>query len=107
MGIKGDKSSQDGAMAAELLIEKLSVMEGITSKKMFGGHGIFYDEKMFGIIDSKGTYFLKVDDNIKTDFISKGATQHSKMPYYSIPNEVFENNEELISWVKKSISLNS
>jgi DNA transformation protein len=106
MGTKGDKYSKDAALAADLLIKKLSVIDGITSKKMFGGHGIFYEGKMFGIIDSKGTYFLKVDDSIKTDFIKKGGSQHSRMPYFTIPDEVIENNEELISWVKRSISLN-
>lgn len=107
MGIKGDKNTQDGALAATLLLEKLSAIDGIASKKMFGGHGIFCKGKMFGIIDSKGTYFLKVDETLKTEFVSKGASQHSRMPYYSIPDEVFENNKELISWVQRSISLNN
>ena len=105
MGVKGDKSSQDGALAAALLIKKLGGIKGITSKKMFGGHGIFHDGKMFGIIDSKGPYFLKADDKTKSDFVNKGASQHPRMPYFRIPDEVFDNDDELMSWVKKSISI--
>jgi len=54
MGVKGDKTSQDSVLAAELLVEKLISIGSITSKKMFGGHGIFHEGKMFAIVDSKG-----------------------------------------------------
>ena len=103
--MKGDKSSQDGALAAELIVEKLQGIKGITTKRMFGGNGIFHEGKMFGMVDSKGKYFLKADDRFNDDFLSKGAIKHSRMPYYSIPDEIFANNEELILWAKKSISL--
>ena len=72
---------------------------------MFGGHGIFHEGKMFGIIDSKVNYFLKADDTNKAHFEEKGATQHSKMPYFSIPGEVLENLDEVISWTNKSIAI--
>ena len=41
MGIKGDKLTQDSVSAAELLVNKLDSIWGISSKCMFGGHGIF------------------------------------------------------------------
>ena len=71
-------------LLAELLMEKLSPIEGITNKKMFGGYGFFYDGKMFGIVDSKGNGFLKVGDSNKADYEEKSAAKHSRMPYYSI-----------------------
>ena len=39
MGIKGEKLTQDAALAAELMIEKLVSTGDITSKRMFGGYG--------------------------------------------------------------------
>ena len=54
MGVKGIKRTQEADLTCTLLIERLSLIPGITSKKMFGGYGIFHDSKMFGIIDSKG-----------------------------------------------------
>ncbi|NND63847.1 MAG: TfoX/Sxy family protein [Flavobacteriaceae bacterium] len=105
MGIKGSKSTEGAALAAEALTERLAPIEGITSKKMFGGHGIFHEGKMFGIIDSQGNTFLKVDDSIKVDFESKGGEQHSKMPYYSIPTAVMEDHSKLLEWAQKSIDI--
>lgn len=105
MGNKGDKLSQDSVISAEELVTKLSPIGGISSKKMFGGHGIFHDGKMFGIIDSKGRAFLKVNTATASDFIKKEAEQHSRMPYFSIPIEVLETPEELLKWARNSIEV--
>lgn len=104
MGIKGDKLNRDSTLAANLLCEKLSAIEGISTKKMFGGHGVFHEGKMFGIVDSKGSSYFKVNSSNKTDYEQLGASQHSRMPYFSIPKQLFDNQEELIIWAKKSIS---
>ncbi len=71
MGIKGDKLTQDSVSTAEELVNKLDCICGITSKRMFGGNGIFCEGKMFALVDSKGQCFLKVDDSIKKDFEEK------------------------------------
>ena len=105
MGRKGDKLTQDSVLVAELLIEKLASIGGISSKKMFGGHGIFHEGKMFGIIDSSGQCYMKADNSNKDDYEAKGAHQHSRMPYFSIPDEVFKNQDELVSWANKSIAI--
>lgn len=103
MGIKGDKLSRDAILSADLLSEKLSVIAGISTKKMFGGHGVFHEGKMFGIIDSKGNLFFKVNESNKADYEQKGASQHSRMPYFSVPKQIFDNQEDLILWAQKSI----
>lgn len=105
MGQKGDKLTQDMVLVAELLINKLAPIGGISSKKMFGGYGIFHDGKMFSIIDSHGDCFMKADDSNKKQFEARGSSQHSRMPYFSIPDEVFNNHDELILWANKSIAI--
>jgi len=105
MGNKGDKLSQDSVISAEELVTKLSPIGGISSKKMFGGHGIFHDGKMFGIIDSKGRAFFRVNAATASDFEKKGTEQHRRMPYFSIPIEFLETAEELLKWARKSIEV--
>lgn len=106
MGVKGDKLSESGVLAADQLVEKLSSLGDISSKKMFGGHGIFHQGKMFGIVDSKGRYYLKADESIQSEFIEKGADKHGKMPYYSIPEDILSDHSKLLEWAKMSISAN-
>lgn len=105
MGEKGNKQGQNSVLTAELLLEKLSQIGGITSKKMFGGYGIFNEGKMFALVDSKGQAYFKADDSNRTDFEASGSDKHSRMPYYSIPGEVFEDPEALVTWAKKSIDI--
>ena len=105
MGMKGDKMQRSSVEITEFMVESLSSLEGITSKKMFGGNGLFYKGKMFGMINSKGDVFLKSDDSNKLFFVENGSTKHSKMPYYSVPSEVLDSQSELIKWSKKSMSI--
>ena len=105
MGEKGKKLNQESILTAELLLERLSSIGGITSKKMFGGHGIFYESKMFAIVDSKGQGYLKADDSNLTDFEVFDSHKHSRMPYLSIPGKVFDDPETLVAWAKKPIDI--
>lgn len=105
MGIKGDKMMNDSVLSAELIVKNLEAIEGITSKKMFGGHGIFHEGKMFGMVDSKGGVFFKADADTQDNYLSRGAQKHSKMPYFSIPEEVLNNIDELVNWANQSISI--
>jgi DNA transformation protein len=105
MGEKEKKLSQESVLTADLLMEKLSRIGGITSKKMFAGHGIFHEGKMFGIVDSNGQSYLKADDSNKADFEALGYHKHSRMPYLSIPEEIFNDPETLVIWAKKSIDI--
>jgi len=90
MGIKGDKHTSDAQASADLILGLLKGLEGITSKKMFGGHGIFHEARMFGMVSFKGEIFFKVDDYIEKDFSDLGCAKHSKMPYYTIPEKIID-----------------
>ncbi len=105
MGIKGDKLTKESVFSAELLTEKLASIGGITTKKMFGGHGIFHDGKMFGIIDSKGICFLRINETTQSDYEENGGVRHSRMPYFSLPEQIFNDLDKFLIWAKKSIEI--
>ncbi len=105
MGEKGDIGTKEAQLFAELLVEKLSMIKGISSKKMFGGHGIFHEGKMFGIIDPKGQAYFKVNTALQSDYEKNDSHRHGKMPYFSIPKHVLDNDKILSEWAKKSIEI--
>lgn len=105
MGQKGDKLSNEAELTVEWLKEKLQVIDGVSSKKMFGGFGIFHDGKMFALVNSKGQTYLKSDEMIKAKFDTSGSSQHGKMPYFSLTDEVFKDHDKLISWVQESMAI--
>ena len=104
MGEKGSKMSNESVLSAELVLEKLVGLDAITSKKMFGGHGIFHAGNMFGIVNAKGDVFLKSDENGAKKFVNAGGEKHSKMPYYGVTEDILQ-SEEFVDWAKASIAL--
>ena len=90
MGIKGDKHTNAAAESAELIEGKLQPIGGITTKKMFGGYGVFHESKMFGLINPKGVVFVKFDAADNAQLEALGGEKHSKMPYFSVPNEYID-----------------
>lgn len=105
MGKKGDKLTNASVLSAEILFTKLESIGGITTKKMFGGHGIFHDKKMFGMVTSKGLCCFKANAMTKADYEEKGGVKHGRMPYFSIPNEVMDDFDLLLEWAKKAIEI--
>ncbi len=79
MGIKGDKLTSQSAQSSQLIVEKLEPIAGITTRKMFGGHGIFHEDKTFGIIGSPGDVYLKVDPSNQSRHENAGSTSHGKL----------------------------
>lgn len=105
MGEKGSKRTATAALNEQLLMEKLAGLDGITTKKMFGGYGIFHDGKMFGLIDTKGQAYFKVNDESKSSYESEGAQQHSRMPYFSVTETMMGNHELLMERANHSIKI--
>ena len=105
MGEKGSKLTETASKTAETIVSKLSAISNISSRRMFGGYGIFHDGKMFGLINSKGELFFKVDDTNRSEYLQLGSHQHLKMPYYSVPDKEFEDNSRLTELAKLSIAI--
>lgn len=98
MGSKGDKMQSRSVETTASIMDTLESIPGITMKKMFGGHGIFCDQRMFLIVDSAGLAFFKVTDTTKAKFKEHNSVQHSKMPYFSIPDVVLNDSANLKEW---------
>ena len=105
MGEKGDKLTSKSTKSAEDIQNRLSKLGIIRIKKMFGGHGIFEEEKMFALVDSKGHVFFKVDDTNLSRFEEAGSEKHARMPYYRVPEEVLGDNDLLEEWARISIKI--
>jgi len=102
MGKKGDKDTGAAAASAERLVPLLEKAGDVTSKKMFGGVGLFETGTMFGIIDSAGDIFFRAGDDV-AHFEAAGSGRHGKMPYFSVPDSVLDDSSELLAWAQTAI----
>ena len=105
MGQKGAKLTPEATAIAERLVEKLSTLGDVSSRKMFGGYGIFESGSMFALITSDGIVHLKVDDSNRAKFEKAGSEKFGRMPYYEIPANVLKNTRSLRSWASASLAL--
>lgn len=84
----------------------------VAARRMFGGIGIFCDDKMFGIVFDDTLYF-KVDDSSVGEYEAAGSEQFTphvrgrtmSMPYYTLPAEVVDNPDMLFEWGERSIQV--
>ncbi len=105
MGQKGAKLTPEATEAAELLVRRLSTLGEVTSRKMFGGYGIFESGSMFALITSTGVAHLKVDDTNLERFEQAGSEKFGRMPYFEIPESVLGNTRSLRKWASESIAI--
>lgn len=105
MGEKGAKLTEDSTANAAVLVDAFGPLGEVRSKKMFGGHGIFGDDVMFGIVDSAGRAFLRVDDTTRPQYEAAGSEAHGRMPYQSIPDSVVADDDVLVAWGREALAV--
>ena len=95
----------------DFVVEQLDLCGAITTKRMFGGVGIYAGDIFFALIDNDILY-LKVDDSTREDFARAGGEpfrpfgdDRDKMQYYSVPVSVLEDADELCAWGRKAIAV--
>ncbi len=105
MGVKGAKGSSAAVEAAESMQSRLAGLDDITTRRMFGGVGVFASGKMFALGDSQAVIFFKVGSDNRADHDAAGAAQHSRMPYFQVPAGVLDDDQALTNWAQDSIAL--
>lgn len=96
----------------DYVLDLFSDWEGVSSKRMFGGWGVFHDGVIFGIIIDGELYF-KVDDTNITDYEKYGSRPFTylrskrevSLSYWLVPEEIMEDGERLSEWALMSIEI--
>lgn len=81
----------------------------VQTRRMFGGHGLFYDGLMFGLV-AEDTLYLKGDDTTASLFESRGLPrfEYAKggkivyLSYYMAPEEIFDDPGEAALWAQRA-----
>ena len=96
------------------VLEQLADLGGVRSRRMFGGVGLYRDDRFFGLIDDQVLYF-KVDDSNRADYLARGCEPFRpfkdkpeySMSYFGVPPDVLEDGEELARWARRSVAIPS
>ncbi|MCQ9422987.1 TfoX/Sxy family protein [Pseudomonas sp. LJDD11] len=93
-------------------IEDIFALFGpVSLRRMFGGHGIFRDGVMFGLVFD-GTLYLKADAENIAAFEQQGLEQFTYarqgklvgLSYYRAPDHLMEDPHDAVRWAQGSFA---
>jgi DNA transformation protein and related proteins len=92
------------------VLDQLRGLGIVTSRKMFGGAGLYLDGTIFALI-AYDTLYFKADETNRGDFEEAGMEPFKPfdetsyvMSYYEVPIDVLEEADDLVEWAKKALA---
>ncbi len=93
------------------LLDQLSPLGDARGRSMFGGHGVYLDGTIVGII-AFDTFYLKVDGGNRADFEAAGSAPFAYegkgrpmiMSYWECPADVLDDPDLLRSWTLQALA---
>jgi DNA transformation protein len=93
----------------EYLVDRLAPLGTVTYRFMFGGYSIYLDGGVIAIV-ADDTLLLRADDENRGEYEARGIGPFrpfpdkpmSTMPFYQVPDDVFEDQDELLRWAELS-----
>ena len=91
------------------LDELFSDFGPVTTRAMFGGHGVYHDGKILGIVIDDALY-LKADAQTVPAFEAAGCAPFVydsggkvvAMSYWSLPAEAMDSSQAFLPWAKRA-----
>lgn len=93
----------------EFVLDQLSRVPTIVSRRMFGGIGLYQESTFFAIIADGRLYFV-TDEETRAAFVTLGMKPFQYAPgkfirtYYEVPVDVLEDDRELSAWARDAIA---
>ena len=93
-------------------LELLSALGTVRPKRMFGGHGLYVDERFIALIIND-TLYLKTDDETRPRFEAAGSVpfdyatregQRVVMAYWAAPQDAMESPALMLPWARLAMA---
>jgi DNA transformation protein and related proteins len=104
------RSLRSSAGFERFVLDQLAELGEVTSRRMFGGIGLYCDAVFFGIV-ARDELYLKVDDTTRGEYERAGMAPFKPYPgrpmtmqYYAVPVGVLESAAELVRWARRSVA---
>ncbi|TGM95510.1 TfoX/Sxy family protein [Leptospira dzoumogneensis] len=92
--------------------DRLKVCGPLSYKNMFGGFGVYSGSQIFAMVIKDRLYF-RVGQSNQAEYESAGMSPFTyagkdgklvRVSYWEVPEEVLEDDEDLIFWFRKSLA---
>jgi DNA transformation protein len=91
----------------DFVLEQLEGLSGVSSRAMFGGHGLYLEGAFFAIL-WKGRLYFRTDDDSRAEYVRRGMGPFRPSPrqtlgsYYEVPPELIEDRRLLAAWARRA-----
>ena len=93
----------------DYLHDLFSASAPVTTRAMFGGHGVYRDGVIIGIVIDEAIY-LKVDEQTRAAFEAAGSEpfvyeakgKRVPMSYWTVPEEALDSPQEFRPWAQRA-----
>ena len=92
----------------DYILDQLGGLSSVSSRSMFGGHGLYQGPAFFGIL-SKGRLYFKTDKQTQALYQERGMkpfqpnAKQTLKNYYEVPAEILEDSDQLSEWAQHAI----
>jgi DNA transformation protein len=94
------------------VLDQLQQLGEVSSRRMFGGAGLYCGEFFFGII-ADDTLYLRADAENRADYTARDAAPFRPYPdrpqlsmsYFAAPAEVLDDARQLTEWARRSVAV--
>jgi len=107
--MKSPRSLRSSSSFEQFVLDQLAELGDVTTRKMFGGIGVYCDGVFFAII-ARDALYLKVDDLTRGHYQRAGLQPFAPFPdrpastgYYAVPLDVLESGLELTRWAREAV----
>lgn len=92
--------------------ELLEPLGGVRIRRVFSSNGVYRDGIMFALI-ADDTLYLKADAATRplyeaegqTQFVTNGKGKNIALPYWSVPERLLDDPDELLDWARTAFSV--
>ncbi|HLS82734.1 MAG TPA: TfoX/Sxy family protein [Steroidobacter sp.] len=96
---------------AKYVVEQLAFLGRISSRPIFGGVGVFIEERLLGVIIDGRVYLHTGPGNLQ-DYLARGMSQFKPYPnafdlttdHHQVPEDVLEDPERLREWGARALT---
>ena len=93
----------------DFLKEVFAEFGPVYTRRMFGGHGLYFDGLMFGLI-TQDTLYLKADAENRHFFEAQGLEKFTyekqgkqySIAYFQAPDQLYDDPQEAALWARRS-----
>jgi len=94
------------------ILEQLAGVEQVTTRRMFGGVGLYSRGLFFGLIDDD-TLFFKTDESNAAEYQARNMPRFmppadrplGPMGYHQVPADIIEDAEMLVVWARRAVAV--